>query len=82
LTPPLTVHLAVRNTFSHTIDSLLKMMVAWGGGAVALMAIIGFRARLAASVRGLAASVRGLAAFVRARREARRQRAPADDGYL
>ncbi|WP_405884138.1 hypothetical protein OG762_39795 [Streptomyces sp. NBC_01136] len=70
LTPPITVRLRVDETWSHRVDSLLNTILAWGGAAVALTALLAFRAPLVA--------------FVRTRRNARQERIRDSnrDGYL
>jgi hypothetical protein len=69
LHPPITIHLSVNNTWSHRIDSMRNSLIAWGGVAVALGAIVAFRAPLVV--------------FARARMDAwREQRNRRRDGYL
>lgn len=69
LTPPITVHLSVSDTWPHRIDSMRTSLIAWGSVAVALTALFAFRTPLTA--------------FARTRRDAwREQRNRGKDGYL
>jgi hypothetical protein len=70
LTPPITVHLGVRNTASHRLHSMQSTLIALGGVAGALLGLYAFRAPLTE--------------FARARGEARRERSRNEnrDGYL
>lgn len=69
LAPPIRVHLHVADTWSHRVDSMLSTILAWGGAAVALTALLAFRAPIAT--------------FVRTRRDAwrERNRDAHQDGY-
>lgn len=72
LTPPITVHLSVRNTWSHRIGSMQTSLITLGSVAAALAAFFALRAPLTELVRG--------------RRESWRQRRRGQederDGYL
>ena len=72
LTPPITIHLSVSNTWSHMINSIQNYLIALGGVAAALAAVFAFRAPLVE--------------FTRQRRNSWREgrRDPEDerDGYL
>ncbi|MHB9757318.1 hypothetical protein ACYBSK_23325 [Streptomyces sp. BYX5S] len=69
LNPPLTIRFEAHNTVSHSVSWLRAEVVAWGGVAVALVALLAFRTPLLT--------------FVRGRREARRERHDRGrDGYI
>jgi len=70
LTPPLTVHLRVRDTWSHRWNSTLDSVGTWGGIAAALVTITGV----------FVACWGRLAPLLRARRESWRARGPQRDG--
>ncbi|MDX3451509.1 hypothetical protein PV396_06005 [Streptomyces sp. ME02-8801-2C] len=44
LTPPITVRLHVDETWDHSLDAMLSTIVTWGGVAIALTALLAFRA--------------------------------------
>ncbi|MEU6141434.1 hypothetical protein ABZ848_13840 [Streptomyces sp. NPDC047081] len=69
LTPPITIHLSVHNTFSHRVSSMRNGLIAWGGVAMALAALFAFRTPLIS--------------FVRSKNEARQEkRSRGQDGYM
>jgi hypothetical protein len=68
LTPPITVHLTVHNTWSHRFASMQNWLYAAAGSAGALAGIYALRAPLTELVRG--------------RREARQRRNEGRDGYM
>lgn len=51
LTPPITVRLHVDETWDHRVSSMLSTLLAWGGAAVALTALLTFRAPIVTFVR-------------------------------
>ncbi|MEU6223544.1 hypothetical protein [Streptomyces sp. NPDC047042] len=60
LTPPITVRLHVGETWNHRLDAMLSTIVTWGGAAIALTALLAFRAPITT--------------FVQTRRSARQER--------
>ncbi|WP_405534523.1 hypothetical protein OG787_06305 [Streptomyces sp. NBC_00075] len=51
LTPPITVHLHVTETWSYRVSSMVSTILAWGGAAVALTALLAFRTPIVTFVR-------------------------------